>query len=75
MGGIIHKSIDVSRITTDAQYQDFYNGDLPIGENELLPAFSTWDASAGISFNTSLGKKRKEHAFHWSILSTFKQAF
>lgn len=63
MGGMIHKSIDVSRITTDAQYQDFYNGDLPIGENELLPAFSTWDASAGISFNTSFGKKEKNMLF------------
>src|SRR5688572_28095402 len=63
MVGILRKSIDVSRITTDAQYQDFYNGDLPIGENNLLPDFSTWDASAGVSFNSSFGKSEQNLLF------------
>lgn len=63
MGGLIRKSIDVSRITTDAQYQDHYDGSLPIGENNLFPSFSTWDASAGISFNSSFGNHVRNMIF------------
>lgn len=63
MGGLIRKSLDVSRITTDAQYQTYYNGDLPIAENGLMPSFSTWDASAGLSFNSSFGSREKNMLF------------
>jgi len=63
MGGFIRKSIDVSRITTDAQYQDYYDGSLPIGESGLLPSMSTWDAGAGLSFNSSFGNSEKNMLF------------
>src|SRR5690606_35372919 len=55
MGGVIRKSIDVSKMTTNEQYLGEYNPGLPTGETTALPNFNTWDASVGISFNTSFG--------------------
>lgn len=56
MGGMIHKSIDPSKITTDNQYGGGgYDPTLPTGEGAVFPNFTTWDASVGMSFNTTFG--------------------
>ncbi|HTE26258.1 type IX secretion system membrane protein PorP/SprF, partial [Flavitalea sp.] len=56
MGGMIRKSIDMSKMTTDNQYgPGGYDPTLPTGEMFIAPNFTTWDASAGLSFNTTFG--------------------
>lgn len=64
MGGMIHKGVDMSKITTDNQFGGGgYDPSLPTGETFAIPNFTTWDASAGISFNTSFGKEEM-HSFY-----------
>ncbi|HUR10464.1 MAG TPA: PorP/SprF family type IX secretion system membrane protein [Flavitalea sp.] len=56
MGGMIRKSIDVSKVTTDNQYGGGgFDPSLPTGETFIPPNFTSWDASVGMSFNTSFG--------------------
>jgi len=52
MGGMIRKSIDVSKMTTDTWYD---TGGGNMGELIAQPNFTTWDASVGMSYNTSFG--------------------
>lgn len=64
MGGLIHKSIDITKITTDAQYNGGgYDGSLPTGETMLSPNYTTWDASVGMSFNTTFGAEQEHSMF------------
>lgn len=56
MGGMVRKSIDYSKMTTDDQYQGGgFDPTRPTGEMLTFPGFTTWDASIGTSFNTSFG--------------------
>jgi len=64
MGGLIRKSLDITKITTDAQYNGGgYDGSLPTGENMLSPNYTTWDASVGMSFNTTFGAEQEHSMF------------
>lgn len=63
MGGIIRKSIDASKMTTDEQYIGVYNPDLATGETTAIPDITTWDASVGVSFNTSFGTDQLNSLF------------
>jgi type IX secretion system PorP/SprF family membrane protein len=64
MGGLIRKSIDISKITTDNQYNGGgYDASLPTGETMLSPNYSTWDASVGMSFNTTFGTDQQNSMF------------
>lgn len=56
MGGLVHKSIDISKMTTNNQYDGGYNAMAATGETFNAPNFSTWDASVGLSYNTSFGE-------------------
>jgi len=55
MGGLVHKSLDISKMTTNNQYNGGYNPSGATGETFAVPNFSTWDASVGMSYNTSFG--------------------
>jgi type IX secretion system PorP/SprF family membrane protein len=55
MGGLIHKSLDVTKMTTNNQYNGGYTPTGATGETFALPNFSTWDASVGMSYNTAFG--------------------
>jgi type IX secretion system PorP/SprF family membrane protein len=55
MGGLIRKSIDVTKMTTNNQYNGEWNPTTPTGETFAMPNFSTWDASVGMSYNTAFG--------------------
>jgi type IX secretion system PorP/SprF family membrane protein len=55
MMGIIRKSMDVSKMTTDQQYLGGYNPGLATGEATAIPDYNTWDAGVGMSFNTTFG--------------------
>ncbi len=64
MGGLIRKSIDITKITTDNQYNGgAFDPTLPTGENFLSPNYSTWDASVGMSFNTTFGTDQRNSMF------------
>jgi type IX secretion system PorP/SprF family membrane protein len=55
MGGLIRKSIDVSKMTTNNQYSGGYNPSGSTGEAFTIPNFNAWDASVGMSYNTTFG--------------------
>ena len=55
MGGLIHKSIDVTKMTTNSQYNGEWNPTATTGETFTMPKFNTWDASVGMSYNTAFG--------------------
>jgi type IX secretion system PorP/SprF family membrane protein len=56
MGGLVEKSIDLSKITTNNQYNGAaYDPALPTGETLLTPDVHYLDGSLGVSFNTSFG--------------------
>lgn len=64
MGGLIRKSIDVTKITTDNQYNGGgYEPTLPTGENFTSPNYNSWDASVGMSFNTTFGEDQGNSLF------------
>lgn len=57
MGGMIRKNIDIAKMTTNNQYNGGgFDPSLPTGEALTNPNFTTWDASVGMSFNTSFGE-------------------
>jgi type IX secretion system PorP/SprF family membrane protein len=56
MGGIVYKSLDLSKVTTNSQYTGTaYDPALPNGETILTPNIHYLDGSLGISFNTAFG--------------------
>lgn len=64
MGGMIRKSVDVSKMTTDNQYgPGGYNPTAPTGETFIAPNFTSWDANVGMSFNTAFGKDQSNTMF------------
>ena len=64
MGGMIRKNIDMSKMTTDNQYgPGGFDPSRPTGETFVAPNFTTWDASAGLSFNTSFGTEQANTLF------------
>jgi type IX secretion system PorP/SprF family membrane protein len=64
MGGMIRKSVDVSKMTTDNQYgPGGFDPSAPTGETFVAPNFTSWDANVGMSFNTSFGKDELNSLF------------
>jgi type IX secretion system PorP/SprF family membrane protein len=56
MGGMVRKSIDISKMTTDNQYGGgSFDPTAPTGETFSAPNFTSWDANVGMSFNTVFG--------------------
>lgn len=63
MGGLIHKSIDITKMTTNNQYNGGYDPTSASGETFTVPNFSTWDASVGMSYNTTFGANGSNSLF------------
>ena len=64
MGGIVSKTIDLSKVTTNSQYNGTaYDPALPNGEPLVTPNVLYWDGSLGMSFNTSFGKDQANTMF------------
>src|SRR6185437_6518349 len=56
MGGLVEKTLDLSKVTTNSQYNGTaYDPALPNGETILSPNVHYLDGSLGISFNTAYG--------------------
>jgi type IX secretion system PorP/SprF family membrane protein len=64
MGGIVSKTIDLSKVTTNSQYNGTaYDPALPNGETLITPSVTYWDGSLGMSFNSSFGQDQKNTMF------------
>ncbi|MBC7828163.1 MAG: PorP/SprF family type IX secretion system membrane protein [Chitinophagaceae bacterium] len=64
MGGIIRKSVDLSKMTTDNQYgPGGFDPSSPTGETFVAPNFTSWDMNVGMSFNTSFGNNQSNSLF------------
>jgi len=64
MGGLVEKSIDLSKITTNSQFNGTaYDPALPNGEPLLNPNVHYLDGSLGLSFNTSFGRDQLNTLF------------
>jgi type IX secretion system PorP/SprF family membrane protein len=60
MGGIVQKTLDLSKVTTNNQYNGTaYDPALPTGETILNPNIHYLDGALGISFNTAYGADNK----------------
>jgi type IX secretion system PorP/SprF family membrane protein len=56
MGGIVQKTLDMSKVTTNNQYNGAaYDPALPTGETILNPNIHYLDGALGLSFNTAFG--------------------
>jgi type IX secretion system PorP/SprF family membrane protein len=56
MGGIVQKTLDLSKVTTNNQYNGTaYDPALPTGETILNPNIHYLDGALGLSFNTAFG--------------------
>jgi type IX secretion system PorP/SprF family membrane protein len=64
MGGLVEKTIDRSKVTTSSQYSGgVFNPSIPDGETFPTPNIHYWDASVGMSFNTTFGEGEKNSLF------------
>ncbi len=61
--GILRKTVNLSRVTTDNQWIGGFDGSRPIGEAALVPQFMALDAAAGVSYNANFGRKEKNMFF------------
>lgn len=63
MGGLVSRRMDRSKVTTNNQYDGFgYNGSLPDGET-FANNYSYFDASVGMSYNSSIGDDKNNNYF------------
>ncbi len=64
MAGLVQRSLDRSKITTNSQYDgNAYNGLLPDGETFSKNSYSYFDGSAGVSFNSQVGESDDNNLF------------
>jgi type IX secretion system PorP/SprF family membrane protein len=64
MGGLVEKSIDITKVTTNSQFNGTaYDPALPDGEPFLTPDVHYLDGSLGLSFNTTFGAEQGNSMF------------
>lgn len=64
MGGLVQRKFDISKMTTNSQFDGTgYNGSLSTGENLNNTAYSYFDGTAGMSFNTQMGEDPENNMF------------
>lgn len=64
MGGIVEKTIDRSKVTTNNQFDGtVFNPAIPDGETFPTPNINYFDASVGMTFNESFGQDQKNSLF------------
>jgi type IX secretion system PorP/SprF family membrane protein len=64
MGGYVEKRIDVSKITTNSQFDGAaFNPSLGTGETFPSPDIHYWDGSVGMSYNSSFGQNDQNSMF------------
>jgi type IX secretion system PorP/SprF family membrane protein len=69
MGGVVQKTIDRSKVTTNSQYNGTaYDPALPDGETNFTPTVRYLDGSLGLSFNTAFGANNANTLFFGAAL-------
>lgn len=69
MGGLVEKNIDLSKVTTNSQYNGTaYDPALPNGETIMTPDVKYLDGSLGVSFNNTFGKDHENSYFFGAAL-------
>jgi type IX secretion system PorP/SprF family membrane protein len=64
MGGLVEKKIDMSKVTTNSQYNGTaFDPALPDGELLVNPTIRYLDGSLGLSFNTVFGQDKANSLF------------
>jgi type IX secretion system PorP/SprF family membrane protein len=64
MGGIVEKSIDLSKVTTNNQFDgNVFNPSIPNGETFPTPNIHYFDGNVGMSFNTTFGADQQNSMF------------
>lgn len=64
MGGWVQRRIDMSKMTTNNQFDGiYYNPNLGTGEALNNPSYSYWDASVGLSFLTQISENEDDNFF------------
>jgi type IX secretion system PorP/SprF family membrane protein len=63
MGGLVSKSIDYSKMTTNEQYNGGFDPNLPTGEYFPNANLNYFDGSFGVSFNTTFGQEQANTMF------------
>ncbi|HCL83042.1 MAG TPA: hypothetical protein DIC22_03660 [Chitinophagaceae bacterium] len=64
MGGYVEKRIDISKITTNSQFDGAaFNPSLASGETFPTPDIHYWDGSVGMSYNSSFGQNDQNSMF------------
>jgi len=64
MGGMVQRSLDRSKITTNSQYDgNGYNGGLSDGETFTRSSYAYFDGSTGVSFNSQVGNNKDNNLF------------
>ena len=64
MGGLVEKRIDMSKVTTNSQYNGTaFDPALPDGELLVNPTIRYLDGSLGLSFNTVFGQEKANTLF------------
>ncbi|UAY51016.1 PorP/SprF family type IX secretion system membrane protein [Ferruginibacter albus] len=64
MGGIVQRSLDRSKVTTNSQFDgNNYNPGLSDGENFAQTSYSYFDGTAGVSFNSQVGDDEKSNMY------------
>lgn len=75
MGGIVQRSIDRSKITTNSQYDGVgYNSSLSDGETFTKNNYRYFDGSVGLSFNTQIGENADNNIFIGAAYHHFNKA-
>jgi type IX secretion system PorP/SprF family membrane protein len=75
MAGMVQRRIDVSKITTNSQYNGTgYDPSLSIRENGLKPSYSYFDGTVGMSFNMQLGENKDNNLFLGAAYHHFNKA-
>jgi len=69
MGGLVEKRIDMSKVTTNSQYNGTaFDPALPNGELLVNPTIRYLDGSLGLSFNTVFGQGKANSLFFGAAL-------
>lgn len=64
MGGLVQRRFDMSKVTTNSQYDGTsYNSTLGTGETLANSSYSYFDGTAGLSFNTQMGQDAENNFF------------
>ena len=64
MGGIVQRSVDPTKMSTNSQYNGgVYVPGSGTGENVTKPTYSYFDATVGMSFNTQLGERVDDNMY------------